>query len=57
MHLIIGGPVGYRIAVRRPELINSLIIQNANAYVEGIGPAFGVAMPFLPDSSLTPFFT
>jgi len=42
-----GGPVGYRIAVRRPELINSLIIQNANAYVEGIGPAFGVAMPFL----------
>jgi pimeloyl-ACP methyl ester carboxylesterase len=34
-----GSPVGYRIAVRRPELIDALIIQNANAYEEGIGPA------------------
>jgi pimeloyl-ACP methyl ester carboxylesterase len=42
-----GGPVGYRIAVRRPELISALIIQNANAYMEGIGPGFGEAMPFL----------
>ncbi|WP_456311656.1 alpha/beta fold hydrolase [Pseudomonas shirazensis] len=32
-----GGPVGLRIATRRPELIESLIIQNANAYVEGLG--------------------
>ena len=32
-----GGPVGMRIAARRPELIQSLIIQNANAYVEGLG--------------------
>ncbi|MBS1523853.1 MAG: alpha/beta hydrolase [Bacteroidetes bacterium] len=42
-----GGPVGFRIAARRPGLIQSLIIQNANAYKEGIGPAFGLAMPFL----------
>jgi pimeloyl-ACP methyl ester carboxylesterase len=34
-----GGPVGFRIASRRPELIRSLIIQNANAYNEGIGKA------------------
>ena len=34
-----GGPVGLRIASRRPELIHSLIIQNANAYVEGFGSA------------------
>ena len=34
-----GAPVGYRIAVRRPELIQSLLIQNANAYEEGLGPA------------------
>jgi pimeloyl-ACP methyl ester carboxylesterase len=34
-----GSPVGYRIAVRRPELIQALLIQNANAYVEGLGPA------------------
>ena len=33
-----GGPVGYRIAAKRPELIRSLIIQNANAYLEGLGP-------------------
>lgn len=32
-----GGPVGMRIATRRPEIIQSLIIQNANAYVEGLG--------------------
>lgn len=34
-----GSPVGYRIAVKRPELINALLIQNANAYTEGLGPA------------------
>lgn len=33
-----GGPVGFRIAVKRPEWIDGLIIQNANAYLEGIGP-------------------
>ena len=42
-----GGPVGFRIAASLPELISSLIIQNANAYMEGIGPAFDAAMPFL----------
>lgn len=34
-----GGPVGFRIAAKRPELIQSLLIQNANAYTEGLGPA------------------
>lgn len=34
-----GGPVGFRIAARRPALIHSLIIQNANAYKEGLGEA------------------
>jgi len=42
-----GGPVGFRLASRRPELISALIVQNANAYKEGIGPAFAVAAPFL----------
>lgn len=32
-----GGPIGYRIAVKRPSLIKSLIIQNANAYLVGFG--------------------
>lgn len=34
-----GGPVGFRIAARRPSLIRSLIVQNANAYTEGLGEA------------------
>ncbi|WP_295651845.1 alpha/beta hydrolase [uncultured Mucilaginibacter sp.] len=42
-----GGPIGFRLAAKRPELIQALIIQNANAYMEGIGEGFGAAMPFL----------
>ncbi|WP_299681847.1 alpha/beta hydrolase [uncultured Dokdonia sp.] len=32
-----GGPIGFRIATKRPELIKGLIIQNANVYAEGFG--------------------
>lgn len=35
-----GGPIGFRIAAKHPERIQSLIIQNANAYMEGISAAF-----------------
>jgi pimeloyl-ACP methyl ester carboxylesterase len=31
-----GGPVGFRVATRRSTKIQALIIQNANAYVEGM---------------------
>jgi pimeloyl-ACP methyl ester carboxylesterase len=31
-----GGPVGFRLATRQPEHVRALIIQNANAYVEGM---------------------
>ena len=31
-----GGPVGFRIAVRRPKQVSALLIQNANAYDEGM---------------------
>jgi pimeloyl-ACP methyl ester carboxylesterase len=34
-----GGPVGFRIAARSPQRIIGLIIQNANAYMEGISEA------------------
>ncbi|MBO9699979.1 MAG: alpha/beta hydrolase [Sporocytophaga sp.] len=34
-----GAPVGYRIILRRPELLQALLIQNGNAYLEGLGPA------------------
>ena len=33
-----GGPVGFRIIKKRPELVKSLIIQNANVFLEGLGP-------------------
>jgi len=32
-----GGPIGMRIATQNPERIKGLIIQNANAYMEGLG--------------------
>lgn len=32
-----GAPIGFRLAVRHPERVQSLIIQNGNAYVEGLG--------------------
>lgn len=35
-----GAPVGFRIAANQPERIETLIIQNGNAYVEGIDNNF-----------------
>lgn len=37
-----GAPVGFRIASRRPELVEALMVQNAVAYEEGLGEGFGV---------------
>lgn len=34
-----GGPVGFRLFTRRPEQVKGFIIQNANAYLEGVGDA------------------
>ena len=41
-----GAPVGFRIAARRPEAIEGIVVQNGNAYVEGIGSAFDPMKPF-----------
>ena len=35
-----GGPVGFRVASRRPERVSFLIVQNANAYKEGLPDSF-----------------
>jgi pimeloyl-ACP methyl ester carboxylesterase len=35
-----GGPVGFRLANRRPENVSFLIVQNANAYEEGLPESF-----------------
>ena len=32
-----GGPVGFRIATERPGQVKGLVIQNANAYLDGVG--------------------
>jgi pimeloyl-ACP methyl ester carboxylesterase len=31
-----GAPIGYRLAVKHPERVQTLVIQNGNAYVEGL---------------------
>ena len=41
-----GGPVGFRLATAQPERIQALIVQNANAYLEGISAAFEPLKPF-----------
>jgi pimeloyl-ACP methyl ester carboxylesterase len=42
-----GGPITFRIALRRPELFDNYILQNSNAYEEGLGPAMHAAAPYL----------
>jgi len=32
-----GGPVGFRLFTHRPEQVNGFIVQNTNAYIEGVG--------------------
>jgi pimeloyl-ACP methyl ester carboxylesterase len=41
-----GAPVGYRIAAKHQDAIEGIVVQNGNAYVEGIGPAFDPMKPF-----------
>ena len=41
-----GAPVGYRIASKHPDAIEGVVVQNGNAYVEGIGEAFNPMKPF-----------
>jgi pimeloyl-ACP methyl ester carboxylesterase len=41
-----GGPVGFRLFTKSPEKVKGFIIQNANAYMEGVGDApKGVLLP------------
>jgi len=46
-----GGPITFRIATRRPGIFNNYILQNSNAYEEGLGPAMHNAAPFLVNRS------
>ena len=46
-----GGPIGFRIAAQRPELIEALIIQNANAYNEGLGDALSPLVDYIQNQN------
>ena len=41
-----GAPVGYRIASKHQDSIEGIVVQNGNAYIEGIGAAFDPMKPF-----------
>jgi pimeloyl-ACP methyl ester carboxylesterase len=41
-----GAPVGFRIALQHPDAIEGIVVQNGNAYKEGIGAAFDPMKPF-----------
>src|SRR5258708_33960316 len=41
-----GAPVGYRIASKHQDAIEGIVVQNGNAYGEGIGAAFDPMKPF-----------
>ena len=36
----IGGPVGFRLASRNPQKVSALVVQNANAYEQGLPDSF-----------------
>ena len=44
-----GGPVGFRLALAHPERIESLIIQNAVAHEDGLGPLWETRRAFWSD--------
>ena len=41
-----GAPVGYRIAFKHQDAIEGIVVQNGNAYAEGIGSGFDAMKPF-----------
>ena len=41
-----GAPVGYRVASKHPDAIEGVVVQNGNAYAEGIGAGFDAMKPF-----------
>ena len=42
-------PVGFRLATRHPERIETLVIQNGNAYEAGLGPNMQGLKPYWGD--------
>jgi pimeloyl-ACP methyl ester carboxylesterase len=46
-----GAPIGYRLALRRPDQVQSLIVQNGNAYDEGLREFWDPIKKYWADSS------
>ena len=46
-----GAPVGYRLALRHPERVNALVVQNGNAYEEGLKEFWTPLKAYWADSS------
>jgi pimeloyl-ACP methyl ester carboxylesterase len=44
-----GAPVGFHIALKHPDMVEALILQNANAYQEGLGPAAAALAAYWED--------
>ena len=49
-----GAPVGYRIILAHPERLHALIIQNGNAYTEGLGPKWSQIAAYWADPKAHP---
>ncbi|CAL9522836.1 Haloalkane dehalogenase [Streptomyces sp. enrichment culture] len=45
-----GAPVGFRLALRRPERVAGLVVQNGNAYAEGLSDAARAFTALTPDT-------
>jgi pimeloyl-ACP methyl ester carboxylesterase len=46
-----GAPVGFQLAVKHPERVSALLVQNGNAYLEGIGSFWDPVKKFWKDDS------
>jgi pimeloyl-ACP methyl ester carboxylesterase len=46
-----GGPVGFRLAIKRPERVEALIVQNAVAHGQGLGPLWEARKAYWADRS------
>ena len=49
-----GGPVGFRVMLAHPELVQALIIQNANVYKEGLGAKWAGIAQYWADPKAHP---
>jgi len=46
-----GAPIGYRLALAHPERVQALIVQNGNAYTEGLGAFWDPIKAYWADGS------